>query len=88
MAPVTAGGVPHQLTKDDIHDGYFLRAGTVVHANQWAIHRDPSYILSRRTLTRLAGYQKSFPPTTSPSQSSQACKSSRHLAPGAEFVPE
>jgi cytochrome P450 len=44
--PVTAGGVPHRLTKDDIYeiDGkkYFLRAGSNVHANQWAIHRDPS----------------------------------------------
>lgn len=33
--PVTAGGVPHQLIKDDIYDGYFFPAGTVVHANQW-----------------------------------------------------
>jgi cytochrome P450 len=44
--PVTAGGVPHQLTQDDIYelDGkkYFLRAGSNVHANQWAIHRDSS----------------------------------------------
>ncbi|KAF2237881.1 cytochrome P450 [Viridothelium virens] len=39
--PVTAGGVPHQLVKDDIYQGYFLQAGTVVHFNQWAIHRDP-----------------------------------------------
>lgn len=39
--PVTAGGVPHQLTKDDVYNGYFLPAGTNVHANQWAIHRDP-----------------------------------------------
>ncbi|KAH7412820.1 cytochrome P450 [Cadophora sp. MPI-SDFR-AT-0126] len=44
--PVTAGGVPHQLVKDDTYelDGkkYFLKAGSNVHANQWAIHRDPS----------------------------------------------
>ena len=44
--PVTAGGVPHQLTQDDVYevDGkkYFLRAGSNVHANQWAIHRDPA----------------------------------------------
>lgn len=38
--PVTAGGVPHQLTRDDVYDGVFLRAGTIVHANQWAIHRE------------------------------------------------
>lgn len=39
--PVTAGGVPHQLTKDDEYQGYHFSAGTVFHANQWAIHRDP-----------------------------------------------
>ncbi|KAI1613250.1 cytochrome P450 [Exophiala viscosa] len=39
--PVTAGGVPHQLIKDDEYQGYLFEAGTVFHANQWAIHRDP-----------------------------------------------
>ncbi|KAK5445352.1 hypothetical protein LTS15_010133 [Exophiala xenobiotica] len=39
--PVTAGGVPHELIKDDVYDGFFFPAGTNVHANQWAIHRDP-----------------------------------------------
>lgn len=39
--PVTAGGIPHQLTKDDTYEGFFFPAGTVFHANQWAIHRDP-----------------------------------------------
>ncbi|KAK5310121.1 hypothetical protein LTR93_012107 [Exophiala xenobiotica] len=39
--PVTAGGVPHQLVKDDIFQGFFFPAGTVIHPNQWAIHRDP-----------------------------------------------
>lgn len=33
--PVTAGGVPHQLVKDDVYDGFFLPAGTNVHPNQW-----------------------------------------------------
>lgn len=39
--PVTAGGVPHQLIKDDVYEGYFIPAGTNIHPNQWAIHRDP-----------------------------------------------
>lgn len=39
--PVTAGGVPHKLIKDDVYNGYFFASGTVFHANQWAIHRDP-----------------------------------------------
>jgi cytochrome P450 len=42
--PVTAGGIPHMSTKDDTYtlDGrtYFIPAGTNLHPNQWAIHRD------------------------------------------------
>jgi cytochrome P450 len=33
--PVTAGGIPHQLVKDDVYQGLFLPAGTNVHPNQW-----------------------------------------------------
>lgn len=39
--PVTAGGVPHQLVRDDTYKGFFFPKNTVFHANQWAIHRDP-----------------------------------------------
>jgi cytochrome P450 len=33
--PVTAGGLPHELTKDDVYDGLFLPAGTNILPNQW-----------------------------------------------------
>jgi cytochrome P450 len=33
--PVTAGGVPHELIKDDVYEGFFFPAGTNIHANQW-----------------------------------------------------
>ena len=33
--PVTAGGLPHMLEKDDVYEGYFLPKGSIVHANQW-----------------------------------------------------
>ncbi|KAK5102807.1 hypothetical protein LTS08_003608 [Lithohypha guttulata] len=44
--PVTAGGLPHQLTKDDVYkmeDGrpLFMPAGTNIHPVQWTIHREP-----------------------------------------------
>ncbi|KAK5093532.1 hypothetical protein LTR24_004243 [Lithohypha guttulata] len=44
--PVTAGGLPHMLTKDDVYkmdDGrsVFLSAGSNVHPVQWTIHREP-----------------------------------------------
>lgn len=40
--PVTAGGLPHFSTKDDVYENQFIPAGTNIHPNQWAIHRDPS----------------------------------------------
>ncbi|KAJ9609684.1 hypothetical protein H2200_006012 [Cladophialophora chaetospira] len=40
--PVTAGGVPHELVKDDVYDGLFFPAGTnVLIEDNRAIHRDP-----------------------------------------------
>jgi hypothetical protein len=39
--PVTSGGLPHASTKDDVYEGFFIPAGTIMHPNQWAIHRDP-----------------------------------------------
>jgi cytochrome P450 len=44
--PVTAGGLPHMCTKDDTYtlpngETVFIPAGTNIHPNQWAIHRDP-----------------------------------------------
>ncbi|KAK5717274.1 hypothetical protein LTR15_009167 [Elasticomyces elasticus] len=43
--PVSAGGLPHQLTKDDVYvlDGnkIFLEAGANIHPVQWSIHREP-----------------------------------------------
>jgi cytochrome P450 len=46
--PVTAGGLPHMLSRDDIYEmktakgttNLFLEAGTNVHPVQWSIHRD------------------------------------------------
>ena len=40
--PVTAGGLPHQITtRDDIYNGYLIRKDSIIHGVQWAIHRDP-----------------------------------------------
>lgn len=35
--PVTAGGVPHELVRDDVYKGFFFPAGTNVYANQWCV---------------------------------------------------
>ncbi|THU95916.1 cytochrome P450 [Dendrothele bispora CBS 962.96] len=38
--PSTPSGLPHQLTKDDYYDGYFMPSRTIYIANLWAINRD------------------------------------------------
>ncbi|KAL4797741.1 cytochrome P450 [Aspergillus venezuelensis] len=38
--PVIAGNIPHRLTQDDSYMGYHIPAGSFIHGNQWAIHRD------------------------------------------------
>lgn len=30
------------LIQDDVYDGYFLPKGTIVFANTWSIHQDPT----------------------------------------------
>ncbi|EPS98990.1 hypothetical protein FOMPIDRAFT_1050990 [Fomitopsis schrenkii] len=39
--PIAPLGVPHCLTQDDLHEGYFFPKGTVVIANIWSMMRDP-----------------------------------------------
>ena len=31
-------GVPHRLTQDDLHEGYFIPKGSVVIANIWYVY--------------------------------------------------
>ncbi|KAK0631150.1 cytochrome P450 [Bombardia bombarda] len=40
--PPVPTGIPHSLEKDDIYDGYFIPAGSVIHALEWGITRDES----------------------------------------------
>ena len=35
--PVTAGGIPHMTTRDDVYEGFWIPKGTNVHANQWLV---------------------------------------------------
>ncbi|TFY63043.1 hypothetical protein EVJ58_g3473 [Rhodofomes roseus] len=34
-------GMPHRLQQDDVHDGFYLREGTIVVANIWQMLHDP-----------------------------------------------
>lgn len=94
--PVTAGGVPHELIKDDVYDGYFFPAGTNIHPNQWQVPQKggnvqanvstgPSIetqtsIPTQKPSTRAAGSAPSIPRTANPSKSTQTCKTFRVLA--------
>jgi len=40
--PVTPIAVPHRLVTDDIYEGYFLPAGSMVIGNAWAVLHDES----------------------------------------------
>ena len=33
--PVTAGGLPHELVKDDVYEGFYFPVGTTILPNQW-----------------------------------------------------
>ncbi|KDR67546.1 hypothetical protein GALMADRAFT_105800 [Galerina marginata CBS 339.88] len=39
--PVSPLALPHRVTKDDVYNGCFIPAGTVVMGNTWAVARDP-----------------------------------------------
>ncbi|KAK0234240.1 cytochrome P450 [Armillaria fumosa] len=39
---VTPTGVPHRVTEDDVHSGYFIPKGTIVFANIWNMLHDPT----------------------------------------------
>ncbi|PBK94480.1 cytochrome P450 [Armillaria gallica] len=34
-------GIPHRSTEDDVYNGYFIPAGTILIANAWHLNRDP-----------------------------------------------
>lgn len=35
-------GVPHQVIKDDVHDGYFIPKGSIILPNVWSFTHDPA----------------------------------------------
>ncbi|KAJ7644765.1 cytochrome P450 oxidoreductase [Roridomyces roridus] len=51
------GGVPHAATEDDVFNGYYIRKGTIVINNLWAIAHDPANYTSPMTFdpTRFLG---------------------------------
>lgn len=40
--PVTPAGIPHQLVRDDVYEGYFFKKGTIFQLNQWVSAEIPA----------------------------------------------
>jgi len=86
--PVTAGGVPHELERDDVYDDLFLPKGTNVHANQWAIHRDPILYPDPETFNPARWLDEKYPTYRAPLdrysnlQSYSAFGFGRRICPG------
>ncbi|KAK3071406.1 hypothetical protein LTR53_008683 [Teratosphaeriaceae sp. CCFEE 6253] len=43
--PPVPTGIPHDLTRDDLYEGYHIPAGSVMHPLEWSISRDPEVFL-------------------------------------------
>jgi len=43
IAPlITLTGLPHKVTESDVHEGYFIPAGSIVIPNAWGVMHDPA----------------------------------------------
>lgn len=39
--PPVPTGIPHEVTQDDVYEGYHIPKGSVIHPLEWSISRDP-----------------------------------------------
>lgn len=91
--PVFPGGIPHSTTKDDVYDGFFIPAGSVIHANTWAIHSDPELFPDPETFDPNRWLDPKFPTyreplTTFPNMHNfSAFGYGRRLCPG-QYIAE
>ncbi|KAF2158921.1 hypothetical protein M409DRAFT_71399 [Zasmidium cellare ATCC 36951] len=40
--PPVPTGIPHEVTQDDVYEGYHIPKGSVIHPLEWSISRDPA----------------------------------------------
>jgi cytochrome P450 len=59
--PPVPAGVPHLLEQDDVYNGYFIPKGTVVHACEQAISRDPALYPSPESFNPARWLSPEFP---------------------------
>jgi hypothetical protein len=79
LSPQEASPSAHE---DDVYDSYFLEAGTMVHSNQWAIHRDPKLYPDPEAFNPTRWLSKEFPTYNEPLSS----RTSLHSGQAVEYV--
>lgn len=43
LRPVTAGGIAHKTTEDDVYNGFFIPKGSLIHPNLWSVNFIPLF---------------------------------------------
>lgn len=57
IRPVTAGGIAHKTTADDVYDGFFIPKGSLIHPNLWYVRSN----LIVAIINRFAGPYSEIP---------------------------
>ncbi|KAF2851659.1 cytochrome P450 [Plenodomus tracheiphilus IPT5] len=92
IRPVTAGGVAHKTTADDVYEGYFIPKGSLIHANQWAIHHDPELYPDPESFNPDRWLNPKYPTFREPLSQYPNCQNysvfgfGRRLCPGANIA--
>ncbi|GAB7358401.1 hypothetical protein MBLNU230_g2470t1 [Neophaeotheca triangularis] len=64
--PPVPTGIPHQLTKDDVYEGYHIPAGSVMHPLEWSISRDPEVFIDPDTWNPMRWLDEKYPTFQAP----------------------
>lgn len=59
--PAVPTGIPHESIKDDIYEGYYIPAGSVMHPLEWSISRDPEVFYEPDTFNPLRWLEPKYP---------------------------
>lgn len=64
--PPVPSGIPHELTQDDVYEGYHIPKGSVIHPFEWAISRDPEVFLDPEAWNPMRWLDEKYPTFQAP----------------------